>query len=162
MLSRMDVQTRLANESLPTAKKVAKFLKDIYKSIQALLEGKDPSSREARLMESGMVDIKTVADAWADAIAKASKSQQTELTTGIKLQKRSEYSAKEQAIIDAYIKGVDEKLLRAFTKYREGTYNRRYKVDGPVVDREIGKAIQQITGIDVSGFQLAIDYVGFE
>ena len=88
MLSRMDVQTRLANESLPTAKKVAKFLKDIYKSIQALLEGKDPSSREARLMESGMVDIKAVADAWADAIAKASKSQQTEQQTGVKKQAR--------------------------------------------------------------------------
>ncbi len=89
MLSRMDVQTRLANESLPTAKKITKFLKDIYNSIQALLEGKDPSSREARLMESGMVDIKAVADAWADAVAKASKnSQQAEQKTGVKKQAR--------------------------------------------------------------------------
>lgn len=91
MLSSMDVQRRLASENLSTAKKVRDYLKRIYDNIDALLRGKNWNSREAKIMQSEMVNLKKIENAWADAISKAGKNRQTQQQkTGVKYQHREE------------------------------------------------------------------------
>ncbi|MBR0081551.1 MAG: hypothetical protein IJP98_02290 [Clostridia bacterium] len=91
MLQNMDVQRRMASEHLSTARKIRNYLKGIYENIQKLLDRKDPSSREARLIESGAMDVKRVADAWANAVIEASRKQSRQNSEG------KQYSIRENA-----------------------------------------------------------------
>ena len=148
---------KLVEADRTLAERIRDFLQEFIDTIKETLrtlEG-EASWKQMQSIRQDTELLSAIADMFDAALGETKGDRSSQ--TGISLKPRSQYSAKDNKIIDGYIEAVDSNVYDIAEIYRKNKSapNKRIKIAD--VHERLAKDIQRIIGIDVSDYSIWAD-----
>ena len=148
---------KLVEADRTLAERIRDFLQEFIDTIKETLrtlEG-EASWKQMQSIRQDTELLSAIADMFDAALGETKGDRSSQ--TGISLKPRSQYSAKDNKIIDGYIEAVDSNVYDIAEIYRKNKSapNKRIKIAD--VHERLAKDIQRIIGIDVSYYSIWAD-----